>query len=132
MCQNLVMESEEEMEQELHLLKTAGGGTICELSVPGIRCNPHQPEKLARLSRKTGIHIVHATGFYCASFLPASLHATSVEEMREAMLREVQVGVGGSGVRCGVIYLGCSWPLHSTEVNALKAAAAVQRLTGAE
>ena len=42
--------------------------------------------------------------------------------MTEFMLQEVCVGVEGSGVKCGVIYIGCSWPLHSTEERALRAA----------
>ena len=130
MRQNMVMDCEEEMQQELSLFKSAGGGTICELSVLGMRCNPHRPEKLAEISRQTGVNIVHGTGFYCHKFLPANVHAMSVEEMRDAMLQEIRVGVEVSGVRCGVIYLGCSWPLHGTEQKALKAAAAVQRETG--
>ena len=115
MRQNMVMDCEEEMQQELSLFKSAGGGTICELSVLGMRCNPHRPEKLAEISRQTGVNIVHATGFYCHKFLPANVHAMSVEEMRDAMLQEIRVGVEVSGVGCAVwshiprLFLASAW-----------------------
>ena len=128
--QNLIMDCVPEMQQELNLFKSAGGSTICELSVIGVRCTPHQPDKLAHLSRQTGINIVHATGFYCHDFLPEKVHAMSIEDMTDVMLKEIRVGVGESSVRCGIIYLGCSWPLHSTEERALRAAAAVQQAEG--
>ena len=69
-------------------------------------------------------------GFYCHKFLPENVHAMSVAEMTGTMLKEIRVGVGESGVQCGIIYLGCSWPLHSTEERALRAAAAVQQAEG--
>ena len=128
--QNLVMNRVEEMEQELRFFKQAGGGTICELSVTGIRCHPHRPEQLAELARKTGVNIIHGTGFYCHQFLSNNVHSMSVQAMQDFMLDEIQVGVGQSSIRCGVIYIGCSWPLHDTEQRALKAAAAVQKQTG--
>lgn len=127
---NLTLDNVEEMERELELFKSSGGQTICELSCIGMRCTPHQPETLRHLSQSTDVNIVHATGFYCHRFLPDSVHALSVDEMRDVMLEELCVGVAGSSVRCGVIYLGCSWPLHTTEERALRAAAAVQAAEG--
>ena len=126
----MVMDQVDEMERELNLFRRAGGGLVCEMSVTGMRCQPHRPDQLAELSRKTGVNIIHATGFYCHNFLPDYVHSMSVEEMRDFMHAEIHDGVGESGVRCGSIYLGCSWPLHATEVKALKAAAIVQKETG--
>ena len=128
--QNLIMDNVPEMQQELNHFKSAGGSTICELSVIGMRCTPYQPDKLAHLSRQTGVNIVHATGFYCHKFLPENVHSMSIKEMTDVMLKEICVGVGESNVRCGIIYLGCTWPLHSTEERALRAAAAVQQIEG--
>ena len=83
------MDDVEEMQTELELFQSVGGATICELSCHGIRCSPHSPSSLARLSRATGVNIVHATGYYCHRFLPDSVHKMSVEEMTAAMLEEV-------------------------------------------
>lgn len=43
---------------------------------------------------------------------------------------QIKDGVGDSMVKCGVVYIGCSWPLHATEEKALRAAAAIQLSQG--
>ena len=52
--------------------------------------------------------------------------------MAEVMVREIEVGIDGSGgVRCGVIgEIGCSYPLMDVEKKALQAAATAQTKTG--
>ena len=52
--------------------------------------------------------------------------------MSEVMVREIEVGIDGSGgVRCGVIgEIGCSYPLMDVEKKALQAAATAQTKTG--
>ena len=51
--------------------------------------------------------------------------------MAENMVREIEVGIGGCGVRCGVIgEIGCSYPLMDVEKRALQAAASAQTKTG--
>ena len=46
------------------------------------------------------------------------------------LLLQVSVGVEGTGVRCGVAYIGCLWPLHPTEEKALRAASTLQKTLG--
>lgn len=127
---NLQMSDADEMLEELRLFKAAGGGTICELSVVGMRCDPHRPELLAKISREIDVNIIHATGFYLEGFLPEWAKLLSVREMADHMMTEIRCGVGESGVRCGVMYIGCSWPLRETERKALQAAAITQKETG--
>ena len=51
--------------------------------------------------------------------------------MADNMVREIEVGIDESGVRCGVIgEIGCSYPLLDCEKKALQAAAMVQTRTG--
>ena len=76
-------------EGELELFRAAGGATVCELSCTGLRWAPTSPVSLAQLSRETGVNIVHATGFYCTSFLPETVHRMSVEDMTQTMVDEV-------------------------------------------
>ena len=46
-------------------------------------------------------------------------------------MREIEVGIDGCGVRCGVIgEIGCSYPLMDVEKRALQAAAMAQTKTG--
>ena len=121
----------EEMVSELQLFKDAGGGTTCELSVVGMRCNPHNPELLAQIAKETRVNVIHGTGIYCDSFLPDAIRKMSVQEMAGFMEGEISGGVEGSAVKCGVVYIGCSWPLKEVEERALKAAAITQKKTGA-
>ena len=52
-------------------------------------------------------------------------------QMAENMVKEIEVGIGGCGVRCGVIgEIGCSYPLRDVEKKALQAAATAQTQTG--
>lgn len=51
--------------------------------------------------------------------------------MADNMVKEIEVGIGDSGVRCGVIgEIGCSYPLKDSEKRALQAAALAQTKTG--
>ena len=60
-----------------------------------------------------------------------SVHLVYCLQMADFMVGEVVKGVGGSGVRCGIIgEIGCSWPLGDTERRSLQAAALAQKETG--
>ena len=51
--------------------------------------------------------------------------------MADTMVREIEEGIAGCGVRCGVIgEIGCSHPLMDCEKRALQAAAMAQTKTG--
>ena len=51
--------------------------------------------------------------------------------MADTMVREIEEGIAGCGVRCGVIgEIGCSYPLMDCEKRALQAAAMAQTRTG--
>ena len=51
--------------------------------------------------------------------------------MADCMVKEIEEGIGDSGVRCGVIgEIGCSYPLMDCEKRALQAAAMAQTRTG--
>lgn len=112
---------------ELDAFANAGGGTIVELTVTGLR---PQPKRLAALSRASGVHIVRGAGHYVDAYLEPAVLALD----REAIAASIrnQLLVGDDGVRCGLIgELGCSWPLTGPERVRLEAAATVQRETGA-
>lgn len=113
---------------EIQLYHDAGGDTICEMSVVGIRRAGHTPTDLKNISKATGVHIISATGFYCDGFLPDWAREMSVRAMADFMMEEIVKGV--DGVRCGVMYIGCSYPLKEAEMKALQAAAIVHQETG--
>ena len=127
-CDNLVLDELDKATHEVQLYHDAGGGTICEMSVVGIRRSGHSPTDLKNISMATGVHIISATGFYCNQFLPDWVHGMSVRAMADFMMEELVRGV--DGVRCGVLYIGCSYPLKETEMKALQAAAIVHKEIG--
>ena len=52
-------------------------------------------------------------------------------QLADNMVREIEEGIGETGVRCGVIgEIGCSYPLMDSEKKALQAAAMAQTRTG--
>ncbi len=52
-------------------------------------------------------------------------------QLTDFIVKEIREGIGGSGVRCGVIgEVGCSSPLTESESKRLQAAALAQQQTG--
>ncbi|MCH8863823.1 MAG: phosphotriesterase-related protein [Chloroflexi bacterium] len=126
---NLELLDEPEAIDEAMNFKKAGGGTIVDVTNIGIHRNP---EALVRVSRATGLNIIMGSGHYLATSHPADMAARSEEEITEEIVRDVNTGVGESGIRAGIIgEIGCSWPLVDNEKKAMQAAARAQRLTGA-
>ena len=129
MKDNLVIDNVEEVVEELKAFKDAGGGSVVDLTPIGIRTA--SPELLPLVSRESGVNIVLGTGFYVEAFQSEETRAMSVESMAEVMQQEIEGGIGGSGVKCGVIgELGCSWPLADCEKKSLCAGAMTQKKTG--
>ena len=60
--------------------------------------------------------------------LPEWVGSLSVREMADMLLGEAVEGVGG--VRCGVMYVACSYPLKDVEKKTLQAAVLAHRDTG--
>ena len=127
--ENLVLDSMEDIINELKLFKKAGGGAVCDVSPSNIRL---KPSSLPDISWSSGVHIVCSTGYYVDASLPPEVKNMTVDEMAAVMINEVCMGVAGTNVRCGIIgELGCSWPLTDVERKVLCAGAKAQRETGA-
>ena len=126
---NLLINFEDDVIQELKQFKLAGGGTICDLNVHGIRLHP---KSLARISQETNINIVCGTGFFIDGCMPDWAKVMDIDELAKFMEREMTEGmVDAPGIPCGVIgEIGCSWPLTDNERKVLQAAAMAQQLTG--
>ena len=142
--ENLRLTDEETAIAEVLLFKRSGGATIVDVGPRGIG---RDPLALARLARATGLNIVMATGFYVAAAHPPEIAGLDVDALANLMLLElregsldVRVGNGAhdwnsfhrsTGVRAGIIKVGCSHPLMSAERKTLMAAARAQRASGA-
>ena len=78
-----------------------GGQTLVELTpVEGGR----DPEHLAEVSQASGVHVVMGCGHYREPYLDLDhFERTSVDGLAETMIREVEQGVGPTGIRPGII-----------------------------
>ena len=126
---NLMLDDEEATIVEAGLYKRAGGGTIVDATTFGIG---RDPEALARIARATGLNIVMGAGYYVDIVHPPELDDMTESDVASRIVEEIQIGVGGTGVRAGIIgEIGCSWPLTPNERKVLQGAAAAQQETGA-
>ena len=86
--------------RELKDFVAHGGRTLVELTTGGAR----DPEGLAAVSRASGVNVVMGCGHYREPYLDLDhFRATSVDGLAETMIREVEQGVGSTGVRPGII-----------------------------
>lgn len=126
---DLMCMDEDEAVDEISHFKLAGGSSVVEMSNIGLG---RAPRALARISRRTGLHIVMGSGYYIDCALPDYVDDLSEEEITEEIVRDIEEGVGNTGIRAGLIgEIGCTWPLTDNERKSLRAAAKAQKLTGA-
>jgi phosphotriesterase-related protein len=125
---DLIMDDEELAIRELMRFKKAGGDTIVDMSCIGMG---RDPQGLQRVSRATGLNIIMGTGYYVGRSHPPELKNMSTEQIADAIVKDITVGVGRSGIRAGIIgETGCSFPLEDGEKKVLRASARAQRETG--
>jgi phosphotriesterase-related protein len=121
-------EDEEDIVSDLRTATAHGLEAVVDLSVPG---SGRDPVALRRISKRSGVAVVCATGFYWDPF-PSMVVDGSAEELRDTMIREIATGVGDTTVRCGVIKIGTGpGRISSTAERLFRAAAAASRATGA-
>lgn len=128
---DLRLDDEDKAAAELQTFKAAGGGTIVEVTTPEFG---RAPGGLRRLSERTGVHIVAATGHVSEDYWRGvlDLDAASEPDLVEALTSEVLTGMCRSDVRAGIIKVGSSREsVTPTEAKIMRAAAVAQQQTGA-
>jgi len=114
---------------ELVQYPLAGGKTLVDLTNVG---RDRDPVFFKRLAAKSNVSLILGTGFYKDAWLPPEVHAMSVDEMTQFMVKEITEGVNGSGIQAGVIgEVGVSRPITRTEERSLTASAYAHNETGA-
>jgi phosphotriesterase-related protein len=116
---------------ELATFRAAGGGTVVDLTLPGVG---RDPEWLAAIARRSGLHLVMGCGWYRGMHYPAEalIDRRSVDDLADEIVREVETGVGEAGIRPGIIgEIGTDKPwLSAAEERVHRAAARAARRTG--
>ena len=113
---------------ELGFFRQDGGSLIVDQSVLGL---DRDPEGLAKVSKLSGVHIVASAGCYTEPYLSKLFLKSKFEDLVSLFINEVNEGLDGTTVKAGIIgEIGCSWPITSFEVMALKAASIAAKETG--
>jgi len=116
--------------EEVARFARAGGGTIVDVTTEELGRNPLG---LRRISETTGVKIVMGTGHYRDPYLDrAWFDRMSAAEIAGLMVEEIETGIGGSGVRAGIIgEIGADKRyVSSAEERSFRAAALTQKRTG--
>ncbi len=113
---------------ELKRFQALGGHTVIEATNIGIG---RAPEKLARISRSSGMKIVMGTGFYLEPTHPAWLRDMDIEEVTDFIVNDVGGGETQPAIMAGIIgEVGVSKDFTAEEEKSLRASARAARITG--
>jgi phosphotriesterase-related protein len=118
---------EDAVVEDLRAAKDLGLAAVTDLSAPSWG---RDPLALRRISERSGVKVICAAGFYWDPFPDIAL-ARSVEQIRDAMIAEIETGTDGTNVRCGVIKVGTAREPNEPAERLFKAAALASRATGA-
>lgn len=125
----LRLDSRELAARELAEFSRRGGGAVVDLTTGDAG---RDVVALRAIARTSGVRIIAGTGFYIAPGHPPWVQQASIDDLAAFMIGEIDEGVDGTGIKCGVIgEIGTSHPIQPTESRVLRAAARAQRLSGA-
>ena len=117
--------------EELAHYREAGGGTLVDVTVPGIG---RDPSWLRRLSERSGLHLVMGGGWYRTAYYPPEtmIDRRAVDSLAEELVRDATVGVGDTGIRIGILgEIGTDKPwVTPAEERVFRAVARAARRTG--
>ncbi|MCC7463143.1 MAG: phosphotriesterase [Gammaproteobacteria bacterium] len=92
---------DEDMEiREITDFRLSGGGTLVEVSSIGLGRNP---AAIKRVADATGVNIVMGSGWYEQGYVLDAIDKRSVADLADEMVRDITVGVDGTGIRAGII-----------------------------
>ncbi|WP_169239964.1 phosphotriesterase family protein [Candidatus Roseilinea sp. NK_OTU-006] len=126
---DLAMESIAAATRELTSFFLAGGRALVEMTP---RDYGRDPQALREISAATGVHIICTTGWLKDKFCRRWVEERTVNELADEMIREIEEGIDGAGVRAGVIKAGSSLnAITPAEEKVFRAAGRAHRETGA-
>lgn len=125
---DLRMDSEAAAIQELTWFRQAGGQALVEMSTPDYG---RDAAGLCRVSAKTGIHIICATGYLKEQTCAPLVQNASVDELAERFIADLNQGIDQTDIRAGVIKAGSSLNrITPNEEKVFRAAARAHHTTG--
>lgn len=115
------------MEKEVADYKAAGGQSLVEMSVPGIR---RDVRAIKAIAEKTGVNVIGTTGIYIYESWPEWCHGAEIKDFMRFMKDEIEKGIEDTGIKPGMIKIGISSGFRPEEELLLRAAARTANETG--
>ena len=115
--------------QEILVFKQAGGRCVIEMSTVEAG---RSPQGLLEISKRSGVHIVAATGFNKSIYCEPFVENLSIDQIAENMIKEVETGMDGGQIKAGVLKASSSKNKFSDGENKIfQAAIIAHKRTGA-
>jgi len=112
---------------EVMKFKELGGQTIVDATS---RYNGRDPLALKAIAQRTGLNIVMGGGYFMEKSLPEKVKDMSIEDAKEEVIKEVTIGVDGSGIKVGIIgEAGVGINMTDIELKLLRAQSRAQAAT---
>ena len=121
-----IVDDIDELVSEYGHFRDLGGRSIFDAAPIGIRGNVC---RIAELSRRVGINIVVATGFYHEATIPPEHLDKGEDHFYDCMRDEIEHGIDGTEIRPGGLKCALSYALDN-EVAAVNAAVRLSAETG--
>ena len=126
---DFVLDEEAAALREMKWFKEAGGQALVDMSTMDYG---RDPAALLRVSEQTGVHIVCATGFNKDPFSREIVDGMSDEELVDTFVGDIESGIGGTGIRAGVLKAASTLnEISPTALRVFEAVAAAHLVTGA-
>ena len=126
---NYVFFDREIATNEVAKMRTAGGQTVVELTVGGLKPDPLG---LVGISEATDTHIVMGCGHYVDEYQDPANHDRGIDDFAAEMVAQIREGAWGTDVCAGIIgEIGCQSPWTDLEKRVMAGALIAQGETGA-
>lgn len=126
---DLELSSYEKSLEELMHFKNAGGQTLVEASTIDYGRNP---EAMKRMAEESGVNVVCTTGFNKHIYYPPWVETSSVEQIADILIKDIEVGIDGTGVKAGFLKTGSYYNMiHPLEEKVTHAIAIAYKKTKA-
>ncbi|CNJ28493.1 phosphotriesterase-related protein [Yersinia aldovae] len=114
---------------EMRELVSKGVANIVEVTN---RYMGRNPQFLLNLMRDSGINVIASTGYYTDSFYPPMVRESTVQQLAQTMIDEIELGIDGTELKAGVIAeIGTSeGVVTADEAKVFHAAALAHHATG--
>jgi phosphotriesterase-related protein len=126
---DLVILDQDKALEEARLFRAAGGVSLYEATAWDYG---RDAAALRAIAEQTGVQIIATAGFNKGLWFRDRAGDWTIEQYEELMVREVEEGIGETGVRGGVIKFGTGYnQISEAEERVARAAARAHRRTGA-